>query len=101
MKKNFFSMAVLAIVISLASCKSSSSSFEKDVRKKADYMCKVQQLTAKSGTDEAAAKDLEKVTKEMSDFDAEMEKKYKEKEPTAEQSATAEKIMKEVMEKCK
>jgi vacuolar-type H+-ATPase subunit I/STV1 len=100
MKKNFFSMAVLAIVISLASCKSSSS-WDKDVRKKADYMCKVQQLTAKAGTDEAAAKDLEKVKKEMDDFDAEMEKKYKEKEPTAEQSASAEKIMKEVMEKCK
>jgi len=100
MKKKLFSIAAMAVVLSLASCKSSSS-FEKDVRKKADYMCKVQQLSAKAATDEAAAKDLEKVRKEMDDFDATMEKKYKDKEPSAEQSATAEKVMKEVMEKCK
>lgn len=64
-------------------------------------MCKVQQLTTKAATDEAAAKELEKVQKEMDEFDAAMEKKYKEKEPTKEQSEKADQIVKEVMEKCK
>jgi vacuolar-type H+-ATPase subunit I/STV1 len=101
MKRIIFSMATLAILAALPSCKSSSGSFEKDVRKRAEYMCKVQQLSAKAATDEAATKDLEKVRKELEEYDATMEKKYKDKDATKEQTDKAEQIMKEVMEKCK
>ena len=100
MKKNFLSMAVLAVLFSMTSCKSSSS-FDKDVKKRAEYMCKVQQLTVKAAADESAAKELEKVRKEMEDYDASMEKKYKGKDPSADESAKAAKIMKDVMDKCK
>jgi len=47
MKKKLFSIAAMAVVLSLVSCKSSSS-FEKDVRKKDDYMCKVHKLSRKA-----------------------------------------------------
>ncbi len=98
MKKNFLSMAILAVVVIMSSC-GSSSSFESDVRKKADYMCKVQKLS--TATDEKAVKELADVKKEMDEFDAKMEKKYKGKEQDSSKNATAQKIMTEVMEKCK
>ena len=98
MKKNFLSMAILAVVVIMSSC-GSSSSFESDVRKKADYMCKVQKLS--TATDEKAVKELADVKKEMDEFDAKMEKKYKDKEPDSAKRASAEKIMTEVKEKCK
>ena len=98
MKKNFLSIAILAVVISMSSC-GSSSSFEGDVRKKADFMCKVQKLS--TATDEKAVKELADVKKEMDEFDAKMEKKYKDKAQDSATNATAKKIMTEVMEKCK
>ena len=98
MKKNFLSTAILAVVISMSSC-GSSSSFEGDVRKKADFMCKVQKLS--TATDEKAVKELADVKKEMDEFDAKMEKKYKDKAQDSATNATAKKIMTEVMEKCK
>ena len=98
MKKNFFSIAILAVVVSISSC-GSSSSFEGDVRKKADFMCKVQKLS--TATDEKAVKELADVKKEMDEFDAKMEKKYKDKKQDDAANATAQKIMTEVMEKCK
>ncbi len=98
MKKNFLSIAILAVVISMSSC-GSSSSFEGDVRKKADFMCKVQKLS--TATDEKAVKELADVKKEMDEFYAKMEKKYKDKAQDSATNATAKKIMTEVMEKCK
>ncbi len=98
MKKNFLSMAILAVVVSISSC-GSSSSFESDVRKKADFMCKVQKLS--TATDEKAVKELADVKKEMDEFDAKMEKKYKDKKQDDATNATTQKIMTEVMEKCK
>lgn len=98
MKKNFLSIAILAVVVSMSSC-GSSSSFESDVRKKADFMCKVQKLS--TATDEKAVKELADVKKEMDEFDAKMEKKYKDKKKDDASNATAQKIMTEVMEKCK
>ena len=98
MKKNFLSIAILAVVVSMSSC-GSSSSFESDVRKKADFMCKVQKLS--TATDEKAVKELTDVKKEMDEFDAKMEKKYKDKKKDDASNATAQKIMTEVMEKCK
>jgi predicted small secreted protein len=100
MKKNFLSIAILAIVISLSSC-GSSSGFEKDVRKKAEYMCSIQKLTANASTDEKVAKELEVIQKEMDEFDSKMEEKYKDKKNDEAMSATAQKIMMEVMAKCK
>ncbi len=98
MKKNFLSMAILAVVVIMSSC-GSSSSFESDVRKKADFMCKVQKLS--TATDEKAVKELADVKKEMDEFDEKMEKKYKDKAQDSATNATAQKIMTEVMEKCK
>lgn len=98
MKKKFLSIAILAVVISMSSC-GSSSSFESDVRKKADFMCKVQKLS--TATDEKSVKELEDVKKEMDEFDAKMEKKYKDKSQDSATNATAQKIMTEVKEKCK
>ena len=100
MKKFFAFLASLFILSGFYSCKSGSS-FEKDVRKRADYMCKVQLLTAKAATDEKAAKDLENVKKEMDAFDEEMEKKYKDEKPDAKKTEKAQAIMSDVMAKCK
>ena len=100
MKKFFLSTTALAVVLSLTSC-GSSSSFESDVRKKADYMCKIQKMTASVTTDEKASKELEEIKKEMDEFDEKMEKKYKDKKNDEAMSATAKKIMMEVMDKCK
>lgn len=99
MKKNFLLIAILGVVVSSSSCGGSSSSFESDVRKKADYLCKVQKLSA--ATDEKSVKELADVKKEMEEFDAKMEKKYDDKQPDEKSQASAKKIMEEVMEKCK
>ena len=98
MKKNFLSIAIIAIVVSLSSC-GSKSSFESDVRKKADYMCKIQKLS--TATDEKSVKELADVKKEMDEFDGKMEAKYKGKKKDDAENTKAEKIMTEVMEKCK
>lgn len=101
MKKNFLSIAVLAVVISLSSCKSSSSSFEGDVRKMADYLCQLQKLEAKAATDENAKKEIEAIQKEMTEYSNKMETKYKDKKGDKAMEDKAEAIMKEVMAKCK
>ena len=101
MKKSYLSVAVLAMVVLMSSCGGSSSSFESDVRKRAEYMCKVQKLSVTAATDEKAAKELEAVKKEMDEFDAKMEKKHKDKKGDDALSAKAQEIVKEVMEKCK
>jgi hypothetical protein len=100
MRKNFLSIAVLAIVICLSSCKSSSS-FEGDVRKMADYRCKKQLLQAKDPADEKAKKELEELDKEMDAYSEKMRVKYEAKKDDKEMEAKADSIMKEVMEKCK
>ncbi|MDZ4793399.1 MAG: hypothetical protein SGI83_03890 [Bacteroidota bacterium] len=101
MKKNFLSIAILAVVIMLSSCGGSSSSFEGDVKKMADYRCKKQLLQAKDPGDEKAKKELEDLEKEMDAFGDKMRKKYEEKKDDKDMEAKAEKILKEVMEKCK
>jgi hypothetical protein len=98
MKKIFLSIVVIAVVVSISSC-GSSSAFERDVRKKADYMCKMQKLA--TATDEKSVKKLEEIKKEMDEFNDVMIKKYEDKKSDDASIATAEKIMMEVMEKCK
>ncbi len=100
MKKNLISMAVLTVMIGLSSCKSSSS-FDSDVRKMADYNCQEQKLKAKDPSDEKAKKDLEDLEKKKDAYSNEMEKKYKDKKDDSVMNAKAEQIMKEVMDKCK
>jgi peptidoglycan hydrolase CwlO-like protein len=100
MKKNYLSLAVLAIVLTLSSC-GSSSSFDSDVRKMADYRCKKQLLQAKDPTDEKAKKELEELEKEMDAYGEKMAKKYEAKKNDKDMDAKAAAIMKEVMEKCK
>jgi hypothetical protein len=101
MKKNFLSMTLLAIVISLASCGGSSSGFEGDVKKFGNMRCKVQQLAAKDQTDEKVKKEVEELEKEMEDYGKTMTEKYKDKKDDKAMEEKADKIMKEIMEKCK
>jgi hypothetical protein len=98
MKKFSLSIAVLAVVASMASC-GSSSSYSSDVKKMAEYMCKMQKL--KAASDEKSVKELADVKKEMDEFDTKMAAKYKDMKKDSASMASAEKIMKEVMEKCK
>lgn len=99
MKKHLFSVALLATIMFVTSC--GSSSFESDVRKKAKYLCELKKLEEKAATDEKASKEMEKIKKEMDEFDEKMDKKYDKKEPTEAQKETAKKIFEEVMAKCK
>jgi Skp family chaperone for outer membrane proteins len=101
MKKNFLSMTMLAVVISLASCGGSSSGFEGDVKKFGNMRCKVQQLAAKDQTDEKVKKEMEDLQKEMETFGEKMSEKYKDKKDDKAMEEKADKIMKEIMEKCK
>ncbi len=101
MKKNFLSMAVLAIVVSMSSCGGSSSSFEGDVKKFGNMRCKVQQLAAKDQSDEKVKKELEDLQKEMKEYGEKMEKKYADKKDDKAMDEKADKIMDEIMEKCK
>ncbi|MEO5948102.1 MAG: hypothetical protein ABIP79_14890 [Chitinophagaceae bacterium] len=101
MKKNFLSLIVLAFLINFCSCKSSSSSFESDVRKMADYRCQMQQLMAKDPSDEKAKKELEDLSVKMKAYADEMEKKYDKMKDDKDMEAKAEAIMKEEMDKCK
>lgn len=92
--------AMLAFVISLSSC-GGGSSFESDVKKMADFRCKMQKLMAKDQNDEKVKKELEELQKEAEAFGDKMEKKYKGKEDDKAMEEKAEKIMEEVMAKCK
>jgi predicted transcriptional regulator len=100
MKKNFFSLAIVAMVIVLTSC-SSKSSFESDVKKMANYQCEREKLRAKDQTDEKVKKEMEELKKEMNSFGDKMEQKYEKDKDNKVMEEKAEKIMKEVMEKCK
>ena len=101
MKMNFLSIAMLAVVISLSSCKSSTSSFDGDVRKMAEYLCQIQKLEAKDPADESAKKEREVIQKDMMEFSNKMEVKYKDKKGDKVMEEKADAIMKEVMAKCK
>lgn len=100
MKKNLFSLVAIALLIGLSSC-GSKSSFESDVRKMADYRCKEQQLMAKDPSDEKAQKELADLKKELDAYREKMAEKYKGKEKDREMNMKADKIMEEVMAKCK
>ena len=100
MKKNFFSLAIIAMVIVLTSC-SSKSSFESDVRKMAKYQCEREKLRAKDQNDEKVKKEMEELKKEMNAFGDKMEEKYKDKKDDKAMNEQADKIMEAVMAKCK
>ena len=100
MKKFFLSLMLLVIIWSLSSCKSSSS-FENDVKKMADFNCRAQKLMAKDPTDEKARKDLADLRKEMDAYGEIMLEKYKDKKDDKEMETKAQSIMKEEMKKCK
>ena len=73
-------MAILAVVVSMSSC-GGGSSFEGDVKKFGNMRCKAQQLAATFGD--------------------EMSKKYEKDKDNKEMEAKADKIMKDIMDKCK
>ena len=100
MRKNFFSLAVLAGIIVVSSC-SSKSSFEADVKKMGNYRCEKQKLEAKDQADEKVKKELEDLEKEMDAYREKMAKKYEDKKDDKAMNEKADKIMDEIMEKCK
>ncbi|MCX6315829.1 MAG: hypothetical protein NTW29_00950 [Bacteroidetes bacterium] len=100
MKKTILPAAIIALSLAFTSC-GGGGSFESDVRKMADYRCKMQKLEAKDPTDEKAKKELEDLTKEMEEYGDKMRKKYESKKDDKDMEAKADKIMKEVMDKCK
>jgi hypothetical protein len=101
MKKTFISLSVLAAAIFFASC-GGGGGFESDVRKMAELRCKAQKLGEKAGTgDEAAKKELEGMQKETMEMATKMMEKYKDKQDDKAMSEKADKIMDEVMAKCK
>ena len=100
MKKIFFSLAIVAMVIVLTSC-SSKSSFESDVKKMANYQCEREKLRAKDQTDEKVKKEMKDLEKEMEEYAEKMEKKYDDKKDDKAMGEQAKKIMDEVMAKCK
>lgn len=100
MKKTIFSAIAIMAVVTFSAC-GSSNSFDSDVRKMADYQCKIKQLMAKDPTDEKAQKELTDLQKEMEDYSNKMEAKYKDKKEDKDLEAKAQAIMKEVMDKCK
>ena len=65
MKKNFLSIAIVAVVVSMSSC-GGGSSFEGDVKKFANMRCKAQQLAAKDQSDEKVKKEMEELQKATS-----------------------------------
>ncbi|WP_028788945.1 hypothetical protein [Terrimonas ferruginea] len=100
MKKATFAFAAGLVLLSFASC-SSSSSFESDVKKMAGFMCRAQKVSAKAATDEAAQKELESIEKEAQAFSEKMKEKYKGMENDKAKNEQAEKIINEEMAKCK
>ena len=100
--KKLSQLAVVALLLGMSSCSSSSGGgFESDVRKMADYRCRLQKLMAKDPSDEKAKKETEDVRKEMDEFRDKMAKKYEGKENDKEMNEKADKIMDEEMAKCK
>ena len=83
MKKNFLSMAILAVVVSMSSC-GGGSSFEGDVKKFGNMRCKAQQLAAKDQSDEKVKKELDdkdnQTKEQLSKVQAEYEQELLEKE---------------------
>lgn len=100
MKRTFLPAAVIALSLIMTSC-GGGSSFEGDVRKMADYRCKLQKLEAKDPSDEKAKKEVEELSKEMMEYAQKMEKKYEAKKDDKAMEEKANAIMKEVMDKCK
>lgn len=100
MKRTLLPAAAIAVLLAITSC-GGGGSLESDVRKMADYRCKIQKLMAKDPSDEKAKKEVEELSKEMEAFGEKMSKKYESKKDDKEMDAKAEAIMKEVMDKCK
>jgi hypothetical protein len=98
MRKNLFSFLALAFVISLTSCGGGGGGFEGDVRKMANYRCDLQKLMAQESPD---TKKIEDLQKKMGEFADKMSKKYEKDKDNEAMEEKAEKIMDEVMEKCK
>ena len=100
MRKKLLSLAALAFVFAVYSCKSSSG-FESDVRKYAELQCEQQKLMAKDQNDEKVKKELEEVEKDIKEYSDKMQKKYADKKDDKDMDERADKIMDEVMKDCK
>jgi hypothetical protein len=96
--KKILSIIALAGVITLSSCGGGGESeFEADVRKMAEMTCKKLRLA----TDTTKKDELMSLSKEYEDLQNKMDEKYKDKKDDKAMEAKAEKIMTEVMLKCK
>lgn len=100
MKKTFLLIATFAVILGVSSCKSSGS-FESDVKKYANMKCKRQQLEAKDQSDEKVKKEMDDLNKEIDEYTNTMDKKYADKKGDKAMEEKANKIMDDVMAKCK
>ncbi len=100
MKKNLFLSFAVALMLSLASC-GGGGGFEGDVRKMANFNCERQKLEAKDQADPKVQKEVADLEKEMDEYREKMEKKYGDKKDDEKMNAKAQKIMADVMAKCK
>lgn len=101
MKRTVLPVTIIALTLTIISCGKGGSSFESDIRKVAEYRCKIEKLQSKAATDESAKKEMTQLMDEMRAFAEKVETKYADKKDDKEFNAKADKIMDEVMEKCK
>jgi hypothetical protein len=100
MKKTLLSL-VAATAIILTSC-GGGGGYEADARKAGEMACEMQKLTTKAmAGDEDAKKKLEEKGKEMEEFGKKMEEKYKDKKGDKAFEEKGEKIVEEILAKCK
>jgi spermidine/putrescine-binding protein len=93
--KKMLALVAIAAAFSLTSC--GGGGFEADVRKAAEMGCKLDKLSK----DSTKADEAKAFAKEAEEFTTKMGKKYEDKKGDKDMEAKAEKIIKEVMEKCK
>ena len=87
----------IIMLVAVISC-GSSTSFEDDVKKMANYQCEIKKLLAKDQSDKEVQKQETALQKEMEEFAVRMGKKYADKKVDTEKEA---KIMKDILDKCK
>lgn len=87
----------ITMLVAVISC-GSSTSFEDDVKKMANYQCEIKKLLAKDQSDKEVQKQETALQKEMEEFAVRMGKKYADKKVDTEKEA---KIMKDILDKCK
>lgn len=100
MKKFIGLLAVLAMIISVNSCKSGDT-LEKDVKKLADYQCQLKKLGNVPSPSEQVKKEIDTLTKQLTVYLEEMQTKYAAQDTVKSFQDRANKILAAEMDKCK